>query len=333
MMVDRKLLRIAVARCALAGVATAQQKAGDPEQSPRKAILEMFSGSEDAFKKHLTLEVQEKLKEQLRNSALGNSNPMQAVTLAKAAGGDNLESFDAGPILFSYNNPQQHERMEIRIDSEDLQRDQDEMQLSLHAFHSALEEDLPARLRLLLVWRLQQNIWRLYGVTVSASVTVGDPRIFDKSTWIPPAIGPMMSKGQGASDSPAATNVAMNEPSKMTAARAVRLIAMAENIYAKKHPETGFTCFLSELVGIGKGLDDDRAPYTFMDPEFANGIYNGYRFSLNGCAGSPVKSFHVTAEPVSGTGRAYCSDSTRDLHASDDGVGAHCVTSGKIVQR
>jgi hypothetical protein len=332
MRVDRTLFRIALAMCALAGVATAQPKHSDPEQSPRKAILEMFSGSEDAFKKHLTLEVQEKLKELLRSSPLGSSNPIQAVTLAKAAGGDNLENFDAGPILFSYNNPQEHARMEVRIDSEDLQGDRDDMQLSLHAFHSGLEEDLPARLRLLLVWKLQENIWRLYGLTVNVSVTVGDPRIFDKSTWIPPAIGPMVAKTQAASTPPSATNVAMNEPSKMTAARAVRLIAMAENIYAKKHPETGFTCFLSELVGIGKGLDDGQ-PYVFMDPEFANGIYNGYKFSLNGCTGNPARNFQVTAEPVSGTGRAYCSDTTRDLHASDDGVGAHCVTSGTIVQR
>ena len=328
MMVDGKFIRITVAMCALAGIAAAQQKAGDPEQSPRKAILEMFSGSEDAFKKHLTLEVQEKIKELLKNSSPGGVDPMQSLTLAKAAAGDNLESFDAGPILFSYNNPQQHERLEIRIDSEDLQRDQDEMQVSLHAFRSGLEEDLPLGLRLVLAWKLQQNVWRLNAVTVSARVAVGDPRVFDKSSWIPPAIAPMVAKA----DSPAATPVAMNDPAKMPAARAVRLFALAENIYAKKHPETGFTCFISELVGVGKGLDDGE-PYTFMDPEFANGVYNGYKFSLSGCAGNPVRSFHVIAEPVSGNGRAYCSDTTRDLHASDDGIGAHCLMSGKIVQR
>jgi hypothetical protein len=83
---------------------------------------------------------------------------------------------------------------------------------------------------------------------------------------------------------------------------------------------------------VGKGLEDGE-PYTFIGPEFANGIYNGYKFSLSGCSGNPVRSFHVIAEPVSGTGRAYCSDTTRDLHASDDGIGEHCLASGKIVQR
>lgn len=328
MMVDRKLIWITVTVFALAGLARAQQKSGDPEQSPRKAILEMFSGSEDAFKKHLTLEVQERIKDLLENSSGGNG-PMQALILAKTAGGDNLEQFDAGPILFSYNNQQQHERTEIRIDSEDLQGDQDEMQLSLHVLHAGLEEDLPVGLRLSLAWKLQQNTWRLNAVTVSASFAVGDPRVLDKSSWVP-AISPLFSKA--ASDSKPATTMAMEGPPKMAAVRAVRLITLAENIYAKKHPETGFTCFISELVGVGKGLDNGEA-YTFMDPEFANGIYNGYRFSLSGCAGNPVKNFHVMAEPVSGTGRAYCSDPTRDLHASDDGIGAHCLASGKIVQR
>lgn len=330
-MVVGKLIRITVAMCALAGVATAQQNAGDAPQSPRKAILEMFSGSEDAFKKHLTLEVQDKVKDLLKNSAAGGSDPMQALTMAKAAAGDNLEDFDAGPILFSYNNPEQHERLEVRIDSEDLQGDQDEMQLSLHAFRSGLEEDLPLGLRLLLAWKLQQNVWRLNAVTVSARVAIGDPRVYDKSSWLPPAIAPMVSKAQ-APDSRSATPVALNERPKMPATRAVRLMALAENIYAKKHPQTGFTCAISELVGVGKGLDDGE-PYTFMDAEFANGIYNGYKFSLVGCAGNPAGSFHVIAEPLSGTGRAYCSDTTRDLHASDDGNGQHCVTSGKIVQR
>jgi hypothetical protein len=327
-MVVRKLIWIAWTACALAGAAAAQQNDRVPEQSPRKAILEMFTGGEDAFKKHLTLEAQEKIKDLVKNSAAGSADPVQVVAMVKAAAGDNLETFDAGPILFSYNNAQLHERLEIRIDSEDLRGDQDEIQLSLHEFRSGIEEDVPVGLRLTLDWKVQQNIWRLNAITVSASVAVGDPRAFDRSSWIPPSIAPIVSKTQVAPEPPAAAH----EPGKMPAARAVRLIALAENIYAKKHPETGFTCFISELVGVGRGLDDGET-YTFMDPEFAHGVYNGYRFSLSGCAGNPARSFHIIAEPVSGTGRAYCSDSTRELRGSDDGSGTHCLASGQIVQR
>jgi hypothetical protein len=131
---------------------------------------------------------------------------------------------------------------------------------------------------------------------------------------------------------PSSSSGSANDSPKMTPVRAVRLIGLAEDIYAQKHPGTGFTCFLSELINVGRGFDDGE-PYKFMDPEFAQGVYNGYRFSLAGCGGSPVKSFQVTAEPASGAGRAYCSDATHVLRGSDDGNGASCLVSGKIVQR
>ena len=112
----------------------------------------------------------------------------------------------------------------------------------------------------------------------------------------------------------------------------MRLIVLAEDIYAQKHPATGFTCFLSELVDVGRGFENGE-PYKFIDPELAQGVYNGYRFMLTACSGSPVKSFQVVAEPVSGTGRAYCSNPSHELHGSDDGHAASCLASGKVVQR
>jgi hypothetical protein len=328
-MAYRKLSLIAVA-CALGAFVAAQQKR--PEQSPRKAILEMFSGGEEGFKKHLTLEVQEKIKELLKSSAPGSADPVQAVTVARAAGGQNLESFDTGPILFSYNNAEQHERFEVRIDSDDLRGEQDEMQLSLHAFRKGVEEDLPVAFQFLLSWKQQENIWRLNTFTVTASVPVGDPRAFDNSRWLLQGLGVIAGGEASQAATQSQTAVGTNDQPKMTAARAVRLIGLAENIYAKKHPQTGFTCAISELVDVGKGLDNGE-PYRFMDPEFAQGTYNGYRFSLSGCTGNPARNFRVIAEPLTGAGRAYCSDNTRELRASDDGSGANCLASGKIVQR
>jgi hypothetical protein len=62
-------------------------------------------------------------------------------------------------------------------------------------------------------------------------------------------------------------------------------------------------------------------------------VYNGYRFSIRGCAGRTVKSFQAIAEPQSGQGKAYCTDETKTLRASDDGNGGTCLASGKIVHR
>lgn len=313
---------------ALAGVMPAQQKVIVPEQSPRKAILEMLSGGEDAFKRHLTLEVQEKIGAMLKGSA-GGMDPMQALSVARAAGGQDLESFDAGPILFSYNNAEQHERFEIRLDGDELRGGEDEMQLSLHALREGVEEDLPIALRFELSWKQQENVWRLNAITVSATAAIGDPRIFDRSRWSLAALAP---RSGDTAIPPAPAAAAKEERPRLTVARAVRLIGLAENLYAQKHPKTGFTCFLSELVGVGKGLDDGE-PYTFLDPEFAQGVYGGYRFSLRGCAGNPVRNYQIVAEPLSGAGRAYCADPSRDLRASDDGNGANCLASGKMVRR
>jgi len=308
--------------------AGAQQKTEAPPQSPRQAIIEMLSGGDEAFKKHLTVEVQAKVNEALKDAAPSGSNPLQAVTAAKAMGGDHLETFEAGPILFSFNNAQRHERLEIRIDSDETRGDEDDMQLSLHSVRNGVDQDTPVGLRFQLGWKQQQGIWRLNTLTVSVSMPVGDPRILDKSTWIPPAISDI---GDSA---PASAPVAASAdaPPKMSPARSVRLIGLAEGFYAKKHPEVGFTCFLSELVNVGRGSENGE-PYKFMDPEFANGIYNGYRFTLSGCSGKPVKSFQVMAEPLHGSGRAYCSDSTLELRAAEDGRGATCLASGRPVRQ
>src|SRR5260370_35574088 len=80
-MVYRRQSLIAIV-CALGGFLAAQQKREAPEQSPRQAILEMFSGGEEAFKKHLTPEVQETIKELRMSSAPESADPVQARTMS-----------------------------------------------------------------------------------------------------------------------------------------------------------------------------------------------------------------------------------------------------------
>src|SRR5207249_8934662 len=92
--------------------------------------------------------------------------------------------------------------------------------------------------------------------------------------------------------------------------RALHLIGTAENIYFKRHASAGFTCKLADLVNIGRGIEEDGA-YSFLEPEFATGVSNGYRFTLRGCEGQPVSSFQIIAEPTSGNGNAYCTDASR----------------------
>lgn len=319
----------AAAACALTGLLAAQPKDQAPAvQSPRQAVIEMVTGGEDAFNKHLTLEVQQKIDEMRKGTRPGGPSPTQILWPTKAGSDPNLESFDNGPVLFSLNNPQERERWEVRIDSDNLQGNEDEMQLSLHTFRQGAEEELAAGFYLDLVLKQQQGIWRLNAIAASVRLAVGDPRILEKSWWNQTSMTNSASAQRPAEGQPSTAN----ESQKIAPARSLRLIGFAEDLYAYKHPDNGFTCALSELVEIGRGFEDGE-PYRFISPEIGQGVYNGYRFSLGGCAGKTVRSFQVTAEPLGGRGKAYCSDQSKTVRVSNDGNGATCLASGKTVQR
>src|SRR4051794_21238479 len=64
-MVDGKVRLVIAAVAVLAGVSQGQPR-NAAVQSPRQAMVEMFSGGEAPFKKHLTLEMQRKLQEVMK---------------------------------------------------------------------------------------------------------------------------------------------------------------------------------------------------------------------------------------------------------------------------
>lgn len=291
-------------------------------QTPRQAVLEMLGGTPDGLKKHLTLEVQSKLASASQEQGM---NVLNNLNLARTAAGNNFQSFESGPVLFSFENPEQNERMEIRVDNDSVRGDLDEMDLSFHSIRDGKEQSLPIGFKIILALKQQENIWRLNAITFSARMPVGDPRMYDPATWNPALLAGIHAPGMGGAGMPEA-------PAKIAPLRATRLIGLAENVYAQKHPDVGYTCNLVDLVNIGKGMDGESS-YTFIDPELGTGSYNGYRFTLNGCNGKPAGGYQVVAEPLNGTGRAYCSDATRNLRASDDGRGPTCLTSGRPASR
>lgn len=313
-----------IVTAAMVGVLQGQPR-NSSAQSPRQALVEMFSGGETQFKRHLTLEMQRKLQEMSKGSPDGI--PGQAWPAAARTGDpDRFQAFDLGPVLFSFNNPEQHERYEVQLDSEDPHGDEDVLGLSLHYIRNGVEQPSRFDFHFALNMKRQEGTWRLNAVTLSATLPMDDPRMLDPSWW-PAALLP----GNGAaSDTHSA--VVIDDRPKLSPLRAVRMIGMAENIYAQNHPGLGYTCKLSDLVNVGKGLDEDGV-YKFMDAAFAGGTYNGYRFTLSGCDHRPARTFRVMAEPVAGKGKAYCSDHTNNLRASDDGRGMTCLLSGKLARK
>jgi hypothetical protein len=311
-----------------AGIASGQRPVLH-DQSPRQALIEMLSGGEAPFKKHLTLEMQSKLQNLMKSSPDNAPSPLLALTGAKSSGANHFQSFDIGPILFAFNNPEEHERYEIEIDNDEQRGDEDTMGLSLHLVRNGVEREIPVGLKILAKLKRQAGIWRLTAVNLNASLPVGDPRILEKSWWGPTLAAAAAGAGE---ETPTSSAVVIDERPKMNPLRAVRMIGMAENLYAQMHPGAGYTCNLSNLVNIGKGMDEEGM-YKFMDAEFAGGLYNGYRFTITGCDRAPSRIFRVIAEPVAGRGKAYCSDNTNNLRAADDGRGTTCLVAGKIARK
>src|SRR5258708_9671305 len=162
----------------IVGVSAGQSRKSST-QSPRQAIIEMVSGGEAPVKRHLTVEMQNKLEQMMKDSPSG-ADPLQAFTTAQTANPDNFQAFDLGPILFSFNNPAQHERYEVQIDAEDPRGDEDVMGLSLHLVRNGMEQETPAKLHVVLNIRRQEGVWRLNGITPRRPPPVGQCRITGK---------------------------------------------------------------------------------------------------------------------------------------------------------
>ena len=325
----RKLRGFAMLLPALAGYASAQQRPEVPLQSPREALIEMLTGGEDKFVRHLTAEVQKKVEEMRRESLNGELAPLQTLSLIQNGKNQKFDAFDYGPILFALHNSTTHERLEIHIDADNARGDEDDLDLSLHSYGSGIEQSTPIGFGFRLSLKVQQGIWRVDAVTVSARVSVGDPRIFDKSWWSSGFVNSAMAAEK---QPQSAGQSYQHETAGMSPFRAVRLVTLAEDQFAQKHPDTGYTCSMADLINVGHGLDNGE-PYTFMSPEFRGGVYNGYRFSLNGCQGKPVKNFRISAEPINGRGSAYCSDDQHNLRSSEDGHASTCLGQGKVARR
>src|SRR5436309_11390302 len=155
------------------GIASGQRHAL-PDQSPRQALIEMLSGGEAPFKKHLTVEMQGKLQNMMKASLDNAPGPLQ-ILLGVNSSANKFQAFDIGPILFAFYNPQEHQRYEIAIDGEDRRGDQDIMELSLHLVRNAVEKEVPGSLRFIVNMKRQEGIWRLNALTMNATLPIGDP--------------------------------------------------------------------------------------------------------------------------------------------------------------
>src|SRR5215510_1723223 len=161
------------------------QAAPRRQQTARQAVIEIVTKGGEALLKHLTVEVQDALKanKKFNSTALSMLNSMTPDS--------GLQSFEAGEVLFVYNDSAQHTKYEVHVDNDDLAGDEDSLLLSVHAFRDEKEQDPewgPMSPHFTVSMKLQQNVWRLNNVSVGAEFPVGDAKFIEKM-FLKPATG------------------------------------------------------------------------------------------------------------------------------------------------
>jgi hypothetical protein len=311
----RATFLVALAILASTALCAQPQAQAPPPQTPRQALIEMISGGQEGAMKHLTVEMQKSLEADGKNNS---ASQLAAFDQIRSASSD-FQVFETGQVLLSANEPKSNEKFEVHVDSDDLSGDTDNMDISFHQFRDGVEQDIPyaAMLsRFTVGMKRQANIWRLNEISVNIKVPVGDPKLLEKfGNGMPGMIGGKI--GGSASGKP-------EKPRDMAPREAIQMLGMTESMFARTHPEIGFTCTLADLA---------KPNMLNLDPRIFSGEpYHGYKFSLSGCQDKPSGSFRIFAEPVSpaaGT-KAFCTDATNNVRSSADGLGSSCLASGKV---
>jgi hypothetical protein len=276
----------------------------------------MILGGSKAINKHLTVEVQQLL------AKSGGKGAMVTAPFESMRGelGANVQSFDSGQVLLQANDPKEHQKLEIRIDNDDLSGDEDTLTLSPHMIRE--NSDQPPQeweaffSNFTINLKRQDGVWRLNKIGVALELQVGDPDVI-KSTFLKDESTKQVSASASASN----PENARPDPPSMNPQQLITTLAFMEYSFARRNPDQGFTCALSDLTAnLGQEL------------QFPGGSYQGYKVNVTSCQGHPAGSFQIILEPlVQGGGmKAFCTDATRNIRIADDGRGSSCLALGRI---
>lgn len=340
--------------------ASAAQLAAPP-QTARQALLEMFfSKDHGTLVKHLpkvTLEALEKA------GALTALQQYSAMTgqMEVHSQSQHLETFETGSKLMTWDDSKTGQKIEIRVESDTLQGDHDDIALSFKTYKDGQPQHTTFMPQVVFSMKQEDNVWRLNEITVAIHLPLTDPDLLKAITdkMKPQAVNSALTfQRSGTSARPQNTspqipsqpipptqNTAGPIPapqgwlpmqpagSDATVLAAMRTIVTAEATYASRYPRVGYTCTLSDLDGFGGGEPNEHQAM-LIPSGLASGKRYGYIFTLTGCARTPAAGFQLMAAPNANTlGRkAFCADQAGTIRSSTDGKPESCLASGEPVQ-
>lgn len=305
-------------------------------QTARQALLEMFSSkTPGTFLKHLPAATISALD---KAGALATLQQYSALAAQFHSTGKPFETFETGSVLLTGEDPKTGQKYEVTVESDSLQGDDDNIELSFQSYKDKQLQRTPFMPRITFAMKMESGVWKLNEILLSVRVPLADPdflkAITDGVKSRATALG-SGTLGSGASLKPASQGpgtvsmTATMPGADQSVVEAMRTIIASEVSYSSTYSTVGFTCTLSELDGFGGGQPNEHQAM-LISSSLASGKRFGYLFTLSGCSGSPASTFHLTAAPAGNSlgRRAFCSDQSGVIRYSADGNPATCVASG-----
>ncbi|HTS37122.1 MAG TPA: hypothetical protein VMH04_15715 [Candidatus Solibacter sp.] len=301
-------------------------------QTARQALLEMFfSKTPGTFAMHLPAATRAALE---KSGALASLQQYSVMASQMQTPGQNLQTFETGSVLLSAENPKTGDKVEITVENDALRSDHDDIEMAFHVYKNGKEESTPFMPQMTFTMKQESHVWTLNEIAVTVHLPLADPTLLKAITekMTPQVTGVRMTSSSTALSSHPETPSQSAGSDAMVLA-AMRTILTAENTYASRYPNVGFTCSLSSLDGFGSGEPNERQAM-LINSGLASGKRYGFVFTLSECSGTPATAFRLTAAPSGNVwGRkAFCSDQTGKIKSSEDGNAASCVASGALVQ-
>jgi type IV pilus assembly protein PilA len=287
--------------------AWAQAPSQPPPQTARQALLEMFFGkSPKALEKHLAPATLAALRKADSESFKMNLAKLASLSAELNRHGSKLQTFEAGPVLITLEEPAEQKRTEIVVERDDLSGDEDEIELSVRMYKDEQPDPLPILPRLTFLMKEQDHVWRLTEFTIAGRVPLADPEYLK-------GLVKQIEEDRSRSD-------------RFSAVANLRTLLTAEAAYQTSFPQHGFACSLSELGGAGSGKPDEHHAM-LIDDTLASGKKSGYTYAISDCTHS---SFHLTATSADiGEARAFCADESGVIKFAADGSATTCISAGE----
>ena len=313
------LLTFSLAACVLSAAQVSQTSS---PQTARQALMEMFStNGSGTFVKHLPAATL---------SALENAGALKALQQYSMLAsqfhktGNQLETFETGPVLLANDDPKTGQRVEVIVESDSLQGDKDNIELSFRTYKDKQPQRTPFMPRITFCMKMESGVWKLNEILFSVRVPLADPDFLKSITEGIKSRTAAMTQTQ-LQGSPSTITFGGDS----TVVASMRSILTAEKTYKSTYASVGYTCTLSDLDGFGGGEPNEHQAMLIASG-LASGKKQGYLFTLSGCQGIPASSFHLAAAPAGNSfgRRAFCTDQSGAIRYSTDGSAATCQESG-----